>query len=33
MNKIVANADEAIRDIKDGATIMAGGFGCDGTGS
>lgn len=27
MNKIVANADEAIRDIKDGATIMVGGFG------
>jgi 3-oxoacid CoA-transferase A subunit len=27
MNKIVANADEAIQDIKDGATIMVGGFG------
>ncbi len=27
MNKIVANADEAIRDIKDGATIMVGAFG------
>jgi 3-oxoacid CoA-transferase subunit A len=27
MNKIVANADEAIRDIPDGATIMVGGFG------
>jgi len=27
MNKIVANADEAIRDIQDGATIMVGGFG------
>lgn len=27
MNKVVANADEAIRDIKDGATIMVGGFG------
>lgn len=27
MNKIVANADEAIKDIQDGATIMLGGFG------
>ena len=27
MNKVVANADEAIRDIPDGATIMVGGFG------
>lgn len=27
MNKLVANADEAIRDIRDGATIMVGGFG------
>ena len=27
MNKIVANADEAIRDIQSGATIMLGGFG------
>lgn len=27
MNKIVANADEAIRDINDGAVIMLGGFG------
>jgi 3-oxoacid CoA-transferase subunit A len=27
MNKIVNNADEAIRDIGDGATIMLGGFG------
>src|SRR4028118_823225 len=27
MNKVVANADEAIRDISDGATIMLGGFG------
>jgi len=27
MNKVVANADEAIRDVFDGATIMAGGFG------
>jgi len=27
VNKIVASADEAIRDIKDGATLMVGGFG------
>lgn len=27
MNKIVANADEAVRDISDGATLMVGGFG------
>jgi 3-oxoacid CoA-transferase subunit A len=27
MNKVVANADEAICDIPDGATIMIGGFG------
>jgi 3-oxoacid CoA-transferase subunit A len=27
MNKVVANADEAIKDIADGATIMIGGFG------
>ncbi len=27
MNKIVKNAEEAIRDIKDNATIMLGGFG------
>lgn len=27
MNKLVANADEAIKDIRDGATIMLGGFG------
>jgi 3-oxoacid CoA-transferase subunit A len=27
MNKVVANADEAIRDISDGAAIMVGGFG------
>ena len=27
MNKVVANADESIRDIFDGATIMVGGFG------
>src|SRR5438445_10904983 len=27
MNKVVANADEAIRDVFEGATIMIGGFG------
>ena len=27
VNKVVANADEAIRDVFDGATIMIGGFG------
>ena len=27
MNKLVSNADEAVRDIFDGATIMVGGFG------
>lgn len=27
MNKVVANADEALRDVFDGATIMIGGFG------
>jgi 3-oxoacid CoA-transferase subunit A len=27
MNKVAANADEAIRDVFDGATIMIGGFG------
>jgi 3-oxoacid CoA-transferase subunit A len=27
MNKVVANADEAIHDIKDGATLLVGGFG------
>ena len=27
MNKVVTNADEAVRDIFDGATIMVGGFG------
>ncbi|PYV65587.1 MAG: succinyl-CoA--3-ketoacid-CoA transferase, partial [Acidobacteria bacterium] len=27
MKKVVANSDEAIRDIPDGATIMIGGFG------
>ena len=27
MNKVVASAEEAIRDVNDGATIMVGGFG------
>jgi 3-oxoacid CoA-transferase subunit A len=27
MNKAVANAEEAVRDIQDGATVMVGGFG------
>jgi 3-oxoacid CoA-transferase subunit A len=27
MNKVVASADEAVRDVQDGATIMVGGFG------
>jgi 3-oxoacid CoA-transferase subunit A len=27
MNKVVTSADEAVRDISDGATIMVGGFG------
>ena len=27
MSKVVRNADEAIRDIRDGATLMVGGFG------
>ncbi len=27
MNKVVANADEAIRDVFDGASVMIGGFG------
>lgn len=27
MNKLVASADEAVRDIEDGATLMIGGFG------
>src|SRR4030095_14805708 len=27
MNKVVANADEAIRDVFDGASILVGGFG------
>lgn len=30
MNKVVANAQEAIRDIIDGSTIMLGGFGLNG---
>ncbi len=30
MNKIFANADEAIHDITDGATLMLGGFGLNG---
>jgi 3-oxoacid CoA-transferase subunit A len=31
MNKVVANADEAIHDVFDGASIMLGGFGLCGT--
>jgi 3-oxoacid CoA-transferase subunit A len=27
MNKVVASADEAVRDIQDGASVMVGGFG------
>jgi len=27
MNKVVANADEAVRDVFDGATLLVGGFG------
>ena len=27
MNKVVTNADEAIKDIEDGAVLMLGGFG------
>lgn len=27
MNKVLASADEAVRDIPDGATVMSGGFG------
>jgi 3-oxoacid CoA-transferase subunit A len=27
MNKVVGNADEAVRDVFDGATVMVGGFG------
>ena len=30
MNKVVANADEAIKDIIDGQTLMLGGFGLNG---
>jgi len=30
MNKVLANADEAIKDITDGATLMLGGFGLNG---
>jgi 3-oxoacid CoA-transferase subunit A len=30
MNKVVANAEEAIRDLQDGAVIMSGGFGLSG---
>jgi 3-oxoacid CoA-transferase subunit A len=30
MNKVVPNADEAIRDMQDGAAIMSGGFGLAG---
>lgn len=30
MNKVIANADEAIRDVQDGAVIMFGGFGLSG---
>jgi 3-oxoacid CoA-transferase subunit A len=30
MNKVVANADEAIHDIHDGATLLVGGFGLAG---
>src|SRR2546422_11756476 len=30
MNKVVKNADEAIRDMQDGAVIMSGGFGLAG---
>jgi 3-oxoacid CoA-transferase subunit A len=30
MNKVVKNADEAVRDIRDGATLMLGGFGLSG---
>ena len=30
MNKVVANAEEAIRDVQDGAVIMLGGFGLSG---
>jgi 3-oxoacid CoA-transferase subunit A len=30
MNKVVANAKAAIADVKDGSTIMLGGFGLNG---
>ncbi len=30
MNKVFANADAAIHDIPDGATLMLGGFGLNG---
>src|SRR5438067_7943300 len=30
MDKVVKNADEAIRDMQDGAVIMSGGFGLSG---
>src|SRR5881296_2513649 len=30
MNKVVKNADDAIRDMQDGAVIMSGGFGLSG---
>src|SRR5712672_447456 len=30
MNKVVASADEAVRDVKDGSMIMVGGFGLRG---
>ncbi len=30
MNKVVLNAQEAIKDIHEGATIMLGGFGLNG---
>src|ERR1700753_1736072 len=30
MNKVIANADEAVRDVKDGSMIMVGGFGLSG---
>ncbi|HAE34150.1 MAG TPA: succinyl-CoA--3-ketoacid-CoA transferase, partial [Bacteroidetes bacterium] len=30
MNKVVANADVAVADIHDGATLMLGGFGLSG---
>src|ERR1700743_2021487 len=30
MNKVIANADEAVRDVKDGSMIMVRGFGLSG---